>query len=62
MQVTKWTISTNVREEKQKAAQQAAAAKSKGKKNALPKTASEENSIDGRQGRINSLSSKFPGQ
>ena len=45
MQVTKWAISTNVREEKQKAAQQAAAAKSKGKKNAA-KTAGEENSID----------------
>lgn len=45
MQVTKWAISTNVREEKQRAAQQAAAAKSKGKKNAA-KTAGEENSID----------------
>ncbi len=45
MQVTKWAISTNVREEKQKAAQQAAAAKSKGKKNAA-KTSGEENSID----------------
>ena len=45
MQVTKWAISTNVREEKQKAAQQAVAAKSKGKKNAA-KTAGEENSID----------------
>ena len=45
MQVTKWAISTNVREEKQKAAQQAAAAKAKGKKNAA-KTAGEENSID----------------
>ena len=45
MQVTKWAISTNVREEKQKAAQQAAAAKSKGTKNAA-KTAGEENSID----------------
>ena len=45
MQVTKWAISTNVRVEKQKAAQQAAAAKSKGKKNAA-KTAGEENSID----------------
>ena len=45
MQVTKWAISSNVREEKQKAAQQAAAAKAKGKKNAA-KTAGEENSID----------------
>ena len=45
MQVTKWAISTNVREDKQKAAQLAAAAKSKGKKNAA-KTAGEENSID----------------
>lgn len=45
MQVTKWAISTNVREEKQRAAQQATAAKSKGKKNAA-KTAGEENSID----------------
>ena len=45
MQVTKWAISTNVREEKQKAAQQAAAAKAKGKKNSA-KTAGEENSID----------------
>ena len=43
--VTKGPISTNVREEKQRAAQQAAAAKSKGKKNAA-KTAGEENSID----------------
>ena len=47
MQVTKWAISSNVREEKQRAAQEAAAraAKSKGKKNAA-KTSGEENKID----------------
>ena len=44
MQVTKWAISTNVREEKAKAAQQAAARNAKTKKKA--KTSGEENSID----------------
>lgn len=44
LQVTKWAISTNVREEKAKAAQQAAARNAKAKKKA--KTSGEENSID----------------
>ncbi len=46
MQVTKWAISSNVREEKQRAEQEAAAraAKAKGKKKA--KTSGEENSVD----------------
>lgn len=44
LQVTKWAISTNVREEKAKAAQQAAARNAKTKKKA--KTSGEENSID----------------
>ena len=43
LQVTKWAISTNVREEKAKAAQQAAARNAKAKKKA--KTSGEENSI-----------------
>lgn len=47
IQVTKWAISSNVREEKERAAQEAAAraAKAKGKKKA--KTSGEENSVDG---------------
>ena len=45
MQVTKWAISSNVREEKQRAAQEAAAKAAKSKKNAA-KTAGEENKID----------------
>ena len=44
MEFTKWAISTNVREEKAKAAQQAAARNAKAKKKA--KTSGEENSID----------------
>ena len=44
LQVTKWAISTNVREEKAKAAHQAAARNAKAKKKA--KTSGEENSID----------------
>ena len=44
MQVTKWAISTNVREEKQRAAAQAAARAAKGKKKKA-KTSGEENSI-----------------
>ena len=45
--MTKWAISSNVREEKERAAQEAAAraAKAKGKKKA--KTSGEENSVDG---------------
>ena len=45
MQVTKWAISSNVREEKQRAAQEAAAKAAKSKKNAA-KTSGEENKID----------------
>ena len=47
LQVTKWAVSSNVREEKERAAQEAAAraAKAKGKKKA--KTSGEENSVDG---------------
>ncbi len=45
LQVTKWAISTNVREEKARAAQQAAARNAKTKKKNA-KTAGEENSID----------------
>ena len=45
MQVTKWAISTNVREEKQRAEQEAAARAAKSKKKA--KTSGEENSVDG---------------
>ena len=44
IEFTKWAISTNVREEKAKAAQQAAARNAKAKKKA--KTSGEENSID----------------
>lgn len=45
MQVTKWAISSNVREEKQRAAQEAAAKAAKSKKNAA-KTSGEEYKID----------------
>ena len=45
MQVTKWAISSNVREEKQRAAQEAAAKAAKSKKNAA-NTSGEENKID----------------
>ena len=45
MQVTKWAISSNVREEKQRAAQEAAAKAAKSKKHAA-KTSGEENKID----------------
>ena len=45
MQVTKLAISSNVREEKQRAAQEAAAKAAKSKKNAA-KTSGEENKID----------------
>ena len=45
MQVTKWAISSNVREERQRAAQEAAAKAAKSKKNAA-KTSGEENKID----------------
>ena len=45
MQVTKWAISSNVREEKQRAAQEAAAKAAKSKKSAA-KTSGEENKID----------------
>ena len=45
LQVTKWAISSNVREEKQRAEQEAAARAAKSKKKA--KTSGEENSVDG---------------
>ena len=45
LQVTKWAISSNVREEKQRAEQEAAACAAKSKKKA--KTSGEENSVDG---------------
>lgn len=44
LQVTKWAISSNVREEKERAAQEAAARAAKSKKKA--KTSGEENSVD----------------
>ena len=44
MQVTKWAISSNVREEKERAQQEAAAKAAKAKKKA--KTSGEENSVD----------------
>ena len=44
LQVTKWAISSNVREEKERAAQEAAARATKSKKKA--KTSGEENSVD----------------
>lgn len=46
MQVTKWAISTNVREEKQRAAAQAAARNARVNKKKA-KTSGEENSVDG---------------
>ena len=45
LQVTKWAISSNVRDEKQRAEQEAAARAAKSKKKA--KTSGEENSVDG---------------
>lgn len=44
LQVTKWAISSNVREEKQRAAEEAAAKAARGKRKAA-KTSGEENSV-----------------
>ena len=46
LQVTKWAISSNVREEKERAAQEAAARAAKANKKKA-KTSGEENSVDG---------------
>ena len=46
IQVTKWAISSNVREEKERAAQEAAAKAAKASKKKA-KTSGEENSVDG---------------
>ena len=46
LQVTKWAISSNVREEKERAAQEAAARAAKASKKKA-KTSGEENSVDG---------------
>ncbi len=46
LQVTKWAISSNVREEKERAAQEAAAKAAKAKRKKA-KTSGEENSVDG---------------
>lgn len=46
LQVTKWAISSNVREEKERAAQEAAARAAKAKSKKKAKTSGEENSVD----------------
>ena len=47
LQVTKWAISSNVREEKQRAEQEAAARAARAKSKRKAKTSGEENSVDG---------------
>ena len=47
LQVTKWAISSNVREEKERAQQEAAARAAKARGRNKAKTSGEENSVDG---------------